>query len=150
LPSHRPSSFTRTRYAAFLRPREADSDFLFFLSESSFKRSSSLLRRRRSGSPSTLPSRDLCVCLSLLLPPSKLNFSPFHQFGLGLKTQAVLAEAGIPSVVVLDSAVAYIMSRCDMAVVGAEAVCESGGLVNFVRRSLSVPSTSTDLLVTTM
>jgi translation initiation factor eIF-2B subunit alpha len=75
----------------------------------------------------------------------------FHQFGLGLKTQAVLAEAGIPSVVVLDSAVAYIMSRCDMAVVGAEAVCESGGLVNFVRRSLSLYlSTSTDLVVATM
>ncbi|GAA6001250.1 hypothetical protein JCM10207_007486 [Rhodosporidiobolus poonsookiae] len=53
-------------------------------------------------------------------------------FGLGLKTHAILTEAGIPCVVVLDSAVSYIMSRCDLAVVGAEAVCESGGLVNFI------------------
>ncbi|GAA5971538.1 hypothetical protein JCM11641_000633 [Rhodosporidiobolus odoratus] len=53
-------------------------------------------------------------------------------FGLGLKTHAILADAGIPCVVVLDSAVAYIMSRCDLAIVGAEAVCESGGLVNFI------------------
>ncbi|BGP38186.1 translation initiation factor eIF-2B subunit alpha [Rhodotorula kratochvilovae] len=53
-------------------------------------------------------------------------------FGLGLKTQAILTKAGIPCVVVLDSAVAYIMAKCDMAVVGAEAVCESGGLVNFI------------------
>ncbi|TNY17034.1 hypothetical protein DMC30DRAFT_406953 [Rhodotorula diobovata] len=53
-------------------------------------------------------------------------------FGLGLKTQAALTKVGIPCVVVLDSAVAYIMAKCDMAVVGAEAVCESGGLVNFI------------------
>lgn len=54
------------------------------------------------------------------------------QFGLGLKTHAILTEAGIPCVVVLDSAVAYVMAKCDLAVVGAEAVCESGGLINFV------------------
>ncbi|GAA5992519.1 hypothetical protein JCM10908_000859 [Rhodotorula pacifica] len=53
-------------------------------------------------------------------------------FGLGLKTHAILTEAGIPCVVVLDSAVAYIMPKCDMAIVGAEAVCESGGLINFI------------------
>ncbi|POY76700.1 hypothetical protein BMF94_0292 [Rhodotorula taiwanensis] len=53
-------------------------------------------------------------------------------FGLGLKTHAILTEAGIPCVVVLDSAVAYVMPKCDLAVVGAEAVCESGGLINFI------------------
>ncbi|BGP54098.1 translation initiation factor eIF-2B subunit alpha [Rhodotorula sphaerocarpa] len=53
-------------------------------------------------------------------------------FGLGLKTHAILTEAGIPCVVVLDSAVAYVMAKCDLAVVGAEAVCESGGLINFI------------------
>ena len=56
---------------------------------------------------------------------------------MGLKTHAILTEAGIPCVVVLDSAVAYVMPKCDMAIVGAEAVCESGGLINFV--SLSFP-----------
>ncbi|KAK4058599.1 translation initiation factor eIF-2B subunit alpha [Microbotryomycetes sp. JL221] len=53
-------------------------------------------------------------------------------FGLGLKTHAILQEAGIPCVVCLDSAVCYIMPKCDMVIVGAEAVCESGGLVNFI------------------
>lgn len=33
------------------------------------------------------------------------------QFGLGLKTHALLTAAGIESVVVLDSAVAYVMAK---------------------------------------
>ncbi|KAK1920959.1 hypothetical protein DB88DRAFT_444396 [Papiliotrema laurentii] len=49
---------------------------------------------------------------------------------LGLRTHAVLTAAGIPCVVVLDSAVAYIMERVDMVLVGSEAVVESGGLVS--------------------
>ncbi|GAA5947413.1 hypothetical protein JCM3765_001667 [Sporobolomyces pararoseus] len=53
-------------------------------------------------------------------------------FGLGIKTQAILSKAGIPTQVILDSAVAYIMPKVDAAVVGAEAVCESGGLINFI------------------
>ncbi|SCV68921.1 BQ2448_1941 [Microbotryum intermedium] len=53
-------------------------------------------------------------------------------FGLGLKTQSILEKAGIPCIVVLDSSVAYIMPKCDLVIVGAEAVCESGGLVNFI------------------
>ncbi|GAA6011565.1 hypothetical protein JCM11491_004690 [Sporobolomyces phaffii] len=53
-------------------------------------------------------------------------------FGLGIKTQAILSAAGIPTQVILDSAVAYIMPKCDSCVVGAEAVCESGGLINFI------------------
>ncbi|GAA6060970.1 hypothetical protein JCM10212_006552 [Sporobolomyces blumeae] len=53
-------------------------------------------------------------------------------FGLGIKTQAILSQAGIPTQVILDSAVAYIMPKVDLAVVGAEAVCESGGLINFI------------------
>ena len=55
-----------------------------------------------------------------------------RQFGLGLKTHAVLLENNIESVVVLDSAVSFIMGKVDMCIVGAEAVCESGGLVNYV------------------
>lgn len=43
-----------------------------------------------------------------------------------LRTHAVLTAAGIPCVVVLDSAVAYIMERVDMVLVGSEAVVESG------------------------
>ncbi|KAM0746123.1 nagb/rpia/CoA transferase-like protein [Meredithblackwellia eburnea MCA 4105] len=53
-------------------------------------------------------------------------------YGLGLKTHAILSEAGIDCVVILDSAVSYIMAKADYAVCGAEAVCESGGLVNFI------------------
>jgi len=43
-----------------------------------------------------------------------------------LRTHAVLTAAGIPCTVVLDSAVAYIMDRVDLVVVGSEAVVESG------------------------
>lgn len=37
-------------------------------------------------------------------------------FGLGCKTAAVLQQAGIPCNVILDSAVAYTMGKCDMVV----------------------------------
>eukprot|EP00795_Rhopilema_esculentum_P015867 gene15867-7195_t len=43
-----------------------------------------------------------------------------------------LQDLGIPSTVILDSAVGYIMERVDMVLVGAEGVGESGGLINKV------------------
>ncbi|GAA5913133.1 hypothetical protein JCM6882_005797 [Rhodosporidiobolus microsporus] len=92
----------------------------------------------RDGSTILVHSYSRVVVQALLFAAQtqKKKFSVYvtesRPFGLGLKTHAILQEAGIPCVVVLDSAVAYIMSRCDMAVVGAEAVCESGGLVNFI------------------
>lgn len=52
--------------------------------------------------------------------------------GLGLKTHAELEEAGVPCTVVCDAAAAYIMSKVDLVLVGAEGVCESGGLLNAV------------------
>ena len=41
-------------------------------------------------------------------PPPRMSL---FQFGLGLKTHALLTAAGIESVVVLDSAVAYVMAK---------------------------------------
>jgi len=41
----------------------------------------------------------------------------------------------VPSTVVLDSAVAYVMEKVDFVLVGSEAVVESGGLVNAVGSS---------------
>ncbi|MBW0542128.1 hypothetical protein O181_081843 [Austropuccinia psidii MF-1] len=52
--------------------------------------------------------------------------------GLGLKTHALLEQHGIPCVVLLDSAVAYAMAKVDLVLVGAEAVLEDGGLVNYI------------------
>ncbi|OAV95841.1 hypothetical protein PTTG_09141 [Puccinia triticina 1-1 BBBD Race 1] len=52
--------------------------------------------------------------------------------GLGLKTHAILEQHGIPCVVVLDSAVAYTMAKVDLVLVGAEAVLEDGGLINYI------------------
>ena len=49
-----------------------------------------------------------------------------------LKTFEALAAAGIPCTVVLDSAVAYVMDKVDIVLVGSEAVVESGGLINAV------------------
>lgn len=44
---------------------------------------------------------------------------------------SIFSEAGIPTTVVLDSAMAYVMERfVDLVIVGAEAVVENGGIVN--------------------
>lgn len=45
---------------------------------------------------------------------------------LRMKTHQFLTANGIPCTVVLDSAVAYVMERVDMVLVGSEAVVESG------------------------
>lgn len=50
----------------------------------------------------------------------------------GLQTCRRLREAGVSCTVVLDAAVAYIMHKVDMCLIGAEGVAESGGLVNAV------------------
>lgn len=50
--------------------------------------------------------------------------------GTGAHTARVLSEKGIPCTLVLDSAVAYMMERVDIVLVGAEAVVENGGIVN--------------------
>ena len=49
-----------------------------------------------------------------------------------IKTAEALTAAGVPSTVILDSAVAYVMDKVDFVLVGSEAVVESGGLVNAV------------------
>jgi len=48
----------------------------------------------------------------------------------GAKAAARYAKAGIPITVVLDSAMAYVMERVDMVIVGAEGVVENGGIIN--------------------
>ena len=53
-----------------------------------------------------------------------------HPEGDGHQTAAQLADAGVPVTVVEDAAVAYAMSRCQMVLCGAEAVLESGGIIN--------------------
>ena len=44
-----------------------------------------------------------------------------------------LLSLGISSTLVLDSAVGYLMERVDAAVVGAEGVMETGGVINKVQ-----------------
>lgn len=48
----------------------------------------------------------------------------------GVKAAKFYTEAGIPTTVVLDSAMGYIMESVDMVLVGAEGVVENGGIVN--------------------
>ncbi|KAK0552520.1 translation initiation factor eIF-2B subunit alpha [Tilletia horrida] len=50
--------------------------------------------------------------------------------GLGLRTHDELTAAGIPCTVILDSAMAYVISRVDLVLVGAEGIVESGGVLN--------------------
>jgi len=48
----------------------------------------------------------------------------------GYETQKILNEHGVTCHVILDSAVGYIMERVNMVLLGAEAVVESGGIIN--------------------
>jgi translation initiation factor eIF-2B subunit alpha len=49
-----------------------------------------------------------------------------------LKTHQILTAHSIPCTVILDSAVAYVLPRVSLVLVGTEAVVESGGLVSSV------------------
>jgi len=48
----------------------------------------------------------------------------------GEEMKADLDKAGIQTTVILDSAVAYIMEKVDVVLVGAEGVVENGGIIN--------------------
>jgi len=48
----------------------------------------------------------------------------------GLRAVQELREAGIPATIIMDTAVAYIMDKADMVLVGAEGVVENGGIIN--------------------
>ena len=53
-----------------------------------------------------------------------------HPEGDGHRTALELSQAGVPVTMIEDAAVAYVMARCQMVVSGAEAVLESGGIIN--------------------
>lgn len=79
------------------------------------------------------------VVMQLLKEASQLHRNTISVYvtesrpgGLGLKTYEELTAAGIPATLVLDTAVAYVMSRVDVVLVGSEGVAESGGLLNAV------------------
>jgi len=48
----------------------------------------------------------------------------------GDEMKAMLDKAGVPTTVILDSAVAYIMEKVDVVLVGAEGVVDNGGIIN--------------------
>jgi len=50
----------------------------------------------------------------------------------GYRTVNALAKVGIPVVLILDTAVGYIMEKIDLVLVGAEGVVENGGIINQV------------------
>lgn len=50
--------------------------------------------------------------------------------GGGAQAASLYSRAGIPTTVVLDSAMAYVMEKVDLVIVGAEGVVENGGIVN--------------------
>lgn len=75
------------------------------------------------------------VVLALLAYASK--FSRFKVFVTesqpnksGLKMRDELEALGIPSVCILDASIAYIMEKVTFVLMGAEAVVESGGVIN--------------------
>lgn len=77
--------------------------------------------------------------MQLLLEASALHGNTISVYvtesrpgGLGIKTYEELRAAGIPATLVLDAAVAYVMNRVDVVLIGAEGVAESGGVLNAV------------------
>ncbi|KAL7442412.1 hypothetical protein ACHAXH_006448 [Discostella pseudostelligera] len=79
------------------------------------------------------------VVESLLVRAAQLEKKRFNVIVLegrpdagGIKAAKSFVKAGIPTTVVLDSAMGYIMERVDMVLVGAEGVVENGGIVNKV------------------
>jgi len=76
------------------------------------------------------------VMQALLLAHSHKRISVFvteaRPRGLGKQTHDALIKAGVPCTLILDSALAFVMDKVDLCLVGSEAVVESGGLVNAV------------------
>ncbi|PFH54381.1 hypothetical protein AMATHDRAFT_72868 [Amanita thiersii Skay4041] len=93
----------------------------------------------KDGSVILTHSYSRVVMQTLLLAHERKRISVFvteaRPRGLGIKTAEALTAAGVPSTVILDSAVAYVMDKVDFVLVGSEAVVESGGLVNAVGSS---------------
>ncbi|KUF88405.1 Soluble inorganic pyrophosphatase 1 [Phytophthora nicotianae] len=79
---------------------------------------------------------DLCRSQLIDRAAKTKNFSVFVTEGRsnasGVSTAEELAKAGIPTTVILDSAVAYYMEQMDIVIVGAEGVVENGGIVNSI------------------
>ncbi|KAG0358495.1 translation initiation factor eIF-2B subunit alpha [Gamsiella multidivaricata] len=48
----------------------------------------------------------------------------------GIRSAKMLRAAGIPTTIILDAAVGYVIDKVDMVLVGAEGVVENGGLIN--------------------
>ncbi|KAF8163276.1 hypothetical protein B0H34DRAFT_836497 [Crassisporium funariophilum] len=90
----------------------------------------------KDGSVILTHSYSRVVMQTLLLAHKRKRISVFvteaRPRGLGIRTAEALTAAGVPSTVILDSAVAYVMDKVDFVLVGSEAVVESGGLVNAV------------------
>ncbi|KAG4302231.1 hypothetical protein PCK1_001503 [Pneumocystis canis] len=55
--------------------------------------------------------------------------------GSGIITSRILSEAGIPTAIILDSAVGYLIQKIDLVLVGAEGIVENGGLINHIGTS---------------
>ncbi|KAF9277217.1 translation initiation factor eIF-2B subunit alpha [Linnemannia elongata] len=75
--------------------------------------------------------------VSLLLQKAAENHKRFKVFVTessqthgGIRSAKVLRAAGIPTTIILDAAVGYVIDKVDMVLVGAEGVVENGGLIN--------------------
>ncbi|KAI5124545.1 hypothetical protein M0805_003067 [Coniferiporia weirii] len=90
----------------------------------------------KDGSVILTHSYSRVVMQALLLAHTQKRISVYvteaRPRGSGIKTHEELTAAGIPCTIVLDSAVAYVMDKVDLVLVGSEAVVESGGLINAV------------------
>ena len=76
------------------------------------------------------------VVLGLLIKAASANkrfivyVTESRPTGSGYWAARAMQKAGIPATVILDSAMAYIMDKVDLVLVGAEGVVENGGIIN--------------------
>ena len=75
------------------------------------------------------------VVLRTLLQAKSSNkrFTAYVTSGLdGNRMSNCLKEAGIKTILIDQSAIGFFMERIDVILVGAESVCEDGGIINEV------------------
>ena len=88
----------------------------------------------RDGAVVLTHGRSRVVTALLKKAAEKTNFTVIttegRPDGSGYKAAIEYIKHGIPTTVILDSAMGYIMERVDIVIVGAEGVVESGGVVN--------------------
>ncbi|KAH8046214.1 hypothetical protein JL722_13819 [Aureococcus anophagefferens] len=87
-------------------------------------------RRRRRPRPRPEPRRDRALAKAAETKHFSVFVTEGRPDGAGVDYASDLAALGVPTTMILDTAVAYYMENVDVVLVGAEGVMENGGVIN--------------------